>query len=136
MIGFLIVFNLIWTAAAVFLIKQEAPLIFRIIWPVSAAGIWVGVIWSLLHQRRTTFSPLGVEVRNQLGPVSWTQSFEKAHITDFSHDTNMSSGNQSFYRVRLESVLGKKKTLVDGITESTTAAALVKRLEAWKNAGA
>ena len=70
-----------------------------------------------------------MEVRNQLGPVIWTQAFEKSQITGFSHDTNMSSGNTKFYRVRLENVLGKKKTLVDGITESTTAAALVKRLE-------
>jgi hypothetical protein len=44
----------------------------------------------------------------------------------------MTSNNTSFYRVRLESVLGKKTTLADGITESTTATALVKRLEAWK----
>lgn len=132
MIVFLIVFDLIWTAAAVFLIKQHAPLVFRIVWPVSAACIWVGVIWSLLHKRSVTFSASGVEVKNQLGPVIWTQAFEKTSITGFSHDSNMTSGNTKFYRVRLESVLGKKKTLVDGITESTTAAALVKRLGVWK----
>jgi hypothetical protein len=47
----------------------------------------------------------------------------------------MSSNQTSFYRVRLESVLGKKKTLADGITEATTAAALVKRLDRWKKSG-
>jgi hypothetical protein len=132
MIVFLVFFDLIWTAAAVFLVIQEAPLIFRIVWPVSAAAIWVGVIWSLLHQRSATFSGTGVHVRNQLGPVIWTQDFDKSQITGFSHDTNMSSGNTSFYRVRLESITGKKKTLADGITESATAAALVRRLEDWK----
>ncbi len=134
MIVFFIIFDLIWTAAAVFLIIQEAPLIFRIVWPASAAAIWVGVIWSLLHKRSVTFDSAGVNVRNQLGPVIWMQGFEKSQITGFSHDTNMSSGNTKFYRVRLESVIGKRKTLVDGITESTTAEALVKRLEAWKSA--
>lgn len=133
MIVFLIIFDLIWTAAAVFLIIQEAPLIFRIVWPASAAAIWAGVIWSLLHKRSVTFDSAGVNVSNQLGPVIWTQDFDKSQITGFSHDTNMSSGNTNFYRVRLESVIGKKKTLVDGITESTTAAALAKRLEDWKS---
>jgi hypothetical protein len=133
MIVFFIIFDLIWTAAAVFLVLEEAPLLFRIVWPVSAAAIWAVVIWSLLHKRSVTFDSAGVNVRNQLGPVIWTQGFEKPQITGFSHDTNMSSGNINFYRVRLESVIGKKKTLVDGITESTTAAALVKRLEEWKS---
>ena len=132
---FLILFNLIWTAAAVFLIKQHAPLIFRMVWPVSAAGIWVLIVWNILHKRTVTFSGTGLAVRNQLGPVIWTQAFEKAYITGFSHDTNMSSNQTSFYRVRLESVLGKKKTLADGITEATTAQALVKRLDRWKKSG-
>lgn len=131
-IAFLIFFDLIWTTVAVFLVKENAPLVFRVVWPVSAAGIWMLVIWNIFHQRSVTFGSSGVEVRNQLGPVIWTQAFEKAQITRFSHDSNMSSGNTRFYRVRLESVLGKKKTLVDGITGSNTAAALVKRLKAWK----
>lgn len=132
MIAFLIIFDLIWTAVAVFLIHQHAPLIFRIVWPVSAAVIWLIVLWNILHKRTVGFNASGLEVRNQLGPIIWTQAFEKSQITGFSHDTNMTSNNTSFYRVRLESVLGKKKTLADSITESTTAAALVKRLEAWK----
>jgi hypothetical protein len=132
LIVFLIIFDLIWTGAAVFLIQQHAPLIFRIVWPVSAAVIWLIVLWNLLHKRSVTIDSTSIQVRNQLGPVIWTQSFEKSQITGFSHDTNMTSNNTSFYRVRLESVLGKKTTLADGITESTTAAALVKRLEAWK----
>jgi len=132
LIVFLIIFDLIWTTAAVFLIQQNAPFIFRIVWPVSAAVIWLIVLWNLLHKRSVTFNSAGLEVPNQLGPVIRTQSFGKSQITGFSHDTNMTSNNTSFYRVRLESVLGKKTTLADGITESTTAAALVKRLEAWK----
>lgn len=132
LIIFLIVFDLIWTGVAVFLITQHAPLIFRIVWPVSATIIWLIVLWNLLHKRSVTFSRTGIEVRNQLGPVIRTQTFDKSHIAGFSHDTNMTSNNTRFHRVRLESVFGKKTTLADGITETATAAALVKRLEAWK----
>ncbi len=132
LIVFLIIFDLIWTGAAVFLILQDAPLIFRVIWPLSSTVIWLLVFWCILHKRTVTFSPTGLEVRNQIGPVISTELFEKSQITGFSHDTNMSSNNTTFYRVRLESVLGKKKTLVDGITESTTAAALARRLDSWR----
>jgi hypothetical protein len=133
LIVFLIIFNLIWTAAAVFLIAQQAPLIFRIVWPVSATVIWLIVFWNILHKRSVTFNTAGLELRNQLGPYIRTRTFEKSRITGFSHDTNMTSNNTRFYRVRLEDVMGKRATLADGITESTTAAALVKRLESWKN---
>jgi hypothetical protein len=132
LIVFLTIFDLIWTAAAVFLIAQQAPLIFRIVWPVSATVIWLIVFWNILHKRSVTFNTAGLELRNQLGPYIRTRTFEKSRITGFSHDTNMTSNNTRFYRVRLEDVMGKRATLADGITEATTAAALVKRLEAWK----
>lgn len=132
LIIFLVVFDLVWTAAAVFLIKQHAPLVFRIVWPISAAIIWLIVLWNLLHKRSVTLSSTGIEVRNQIGPVIRTQTFDKSQIAGFSHDTHMTSNNTNFYRVRLESVFGKKTTLADGITETTTAAAFIKRLDAWK----
>lgn len=130
---FLLVFNLIWTAAAIFLIYQKAPLIFRIVWPVSSAVIWLILIWQLLHKRSVSFSPLGLEIINQLGPVIWKRQVEKSRITGFKHDSNMSSNNATYYRVRLESVTGQKFTLADGITNSNSAAALAKRLETWRS---
>jgi hypothetical protein len=134
LIVFLIIFDLIWTAAAIFLIQQQAPLVFRIVWPLSAAAIWLIVFWNVLHKRSVKFNTTGLELRNQLGPYIRTRVFEKSRITGFSHDTNMTSNNTRFYRVRLEDVMGKRATLADGITEATTAAALVTRLESWKKA--
>ena len=58
--------------------------------------------------------------------------FDKAQITGFASATNMSSNQTTFYRVWLTSEPGKTKTLVDNITEATTAEALVKRLENWR----
>jgi hypothetical protein len=130
---FLFFFNIIWTGAAVALIVQHAPLIFRLVWPISAAAIWFSIIWQIFHKRIVTIRPDVMEVRNQWGPVIHTRNFEKSQILGFSHDTNMSSNNTSCYRIRLESVFGKKTTVVDNITESATAEVLAKRLDAWKN---
>lgn len=132
LIVFLVVFNVIWTAVAALLIHKHAPLIFRIVWPVSAAGIWLAVLYQLLHRRTVTFSVMGLEVTNETGPLASSRKLEKSQIIGFSHDTNMNSGNTVFYRVRMEDVFGKKTTLVDGITESATAAALAGRLEDWR----
>lgn len=129
---FLVIFNLIWTAVAVVLLKQKAPLVFQIVWPCSAGVIWLTIFWQLLYKRTATFTGSGLKLIHQLGPVSRGEVFEKSRITGFSHDTNMTSNNTSFYRVRLENVLGKKKTVADGINCSTTAEALVQRLETWK----
>jgi hypothetical protein len=133
MILFLVVFDLVWTGAAVLMIKQNAPLIFQIVWPVSAGVIWLMIFWTLLHQRKATFDPGGLLIIEKLGPISWKKAFDQSAIIGFSHDTNMSSGNTRFYRVRLENVMGKKHTIMDGITESTTAEILVRRLQEWKS---
>jgi hypothetical protein len=132
MIVFLIIFDMIWTGAAVLLVKQNAPLIFLVVWPVSAAAIWLSVIWQLLHQRTVTLDAAGLQVRNRLGPFGWNRDFTKSRVISFSHDSNMSSGNTRYYRVRLEDVLGKKTTLVDGITGSNAAEALKSRFDQWK----
>jgi hypothetical protein len=132
LIVFLVIFNLVWTAAAIILVKQDAPLIFQIIWPFSAGAIWLSIFWQLLYQRTVTFTRDGLKLRHQLGPVSREEMIQKSQITGFSQDTNMTSNNVNFYRIRLESVLGKKKTVADGINRSITAEALVQRLEDWK----
>jgi hypothetical protein len=122
----------IWTAAAVFLIIQEAPLIFRLVWPLSAAAIWVIILWSLLHKRSVSFLPTELHVRNQLGPYTWSRTLEKPSILAFHHDSNMSSNNTQFYRIRAEDVLGRHTTLVDNLVGERTAASLAKRMETWR----
>jgi hypothetical protein len=132
MILSLLVFNVVWTVAAVFLVKQNAPLIFQIVWPVSATLIWVLIFWTLLHARQVTFDAAGLLIENRLGPFRWKKFLEKSFITGFQHDSNMSSGTTRFYRIRLESVTGKKHVVVDGLTEASTAEILTRRLDAWR----
>lgn len=129
---FLFVFNLFWTAAAIVLVAQQAPLIFRIVWPASSAVIWLIVIQQILHKRHITFSRDALEVVNQFGPVIRSKTIARDRIAGFSHDTNMSSNNTRYYRIRLVDHQGGKLTLADGIAGSIAAETLAARLEAWR----
>ncbi len=130
----LIVFNVTWSAVALMLFDREAPWLFRIVWSVSAAFIWLVIIRMALHKRSVSFGGEALTVTNQFGPVIWNRNHNKRDILAFKHDSNMTSGNQSFYQVKLESLTGRKEILVDNITESNTAAALCGLLEKWKQA--
>ena len=134
-IAFPFLFNLVWTGIAVMLVRQNALLIGQILWILSAAFIWLLILWRLLYRRTVAFTRDGVKLRHQLGPASREETIGKSQITGISHDSNMISNNAKFYRVRLETAQGKKKTVADGIKGSTAAEALVMRLEAWKQSG-
>lgn len=127
--GFLLVFNLVWTAVAVVLIQQQAPLPFRIAWPLSAALIWLVIGWQLLHRRTITMADGGLDVRNQLGPAQWRIDLPHDRIAGYSFDSNMQSNNRPFYRVRVKTLAGKQHTLLGGISEVAAAEALVDHLE-------
>jgi hypothetical protein len=135
MLVFLFLFNLVWTGAAVLLVVKDAPLMFRVIWIGSAAGIWVTIIYQLIHGRRVTVSASEIVVANSLGPWTRTARRQRSEIAGFSHGSGGSSGNTTFYRVQMEDVFGKTMTLVDNITEVGTAQELVRRMETWWNNG-
>lgn len=130
---FLLLFGTVWFAAFLFMEYQGAPLIFRLVWGISAPLILGLGVWMSLHSRRVEIRAGALRILNRLGPFySWQESFEPRHLTGFTHESNMQSNNQFFYRVQAETIFGKKKTLFDGITESVTAEALAKRLEQWR----
>lgn len=129
----LLFFNLIWTAAAVFLLQSNAPLIFKLVWPVSAAAIWIGIAWMALHGREVKVDQDGISVINRLGPYTWSIRIERSRVAGFSHDTNMTANETRFYRVRVEDVMGRKLTLVDGLTASVCAEDLEGRFQRWKS---
>lgn len=133
---FLLLFGTVWFAAFLFMSYQGAPLIFRLVWGISAPLILALGVWLSLHSRRVEIKAGELRILNRLGPFySWQESFEPRHLTGFTHDSNMQSNNQFFYRVRAETIFNKRKTLFDGITESVTAEALAKRLEQWRKRG-
>lgn len=135
MLAFLLVFNLIWTTVAVVLWVQDAPWMFKLIWPLSAAGLWVLIVWNALLSRTLTLDDTGLRLLNRLGPAQWQLELARDQITGFACDSNMQSNNRSIYRVRAESVFGRKHTLVGGISHLPTAEALTAALERWRKGG-
>jgi len=125
------VFNLIWTGIAIVLFHQNAPFIFRAVWSISAAAIWWGVFWSLLHRRKTTLDTYSLSVRNQLGPIAWTHTLDKTAIREFNLTEGAQSNSTQFYKVRAETLAGKRHVIADNLTDKPTAEALAARLNAW-----
>lgn len=132
MIAFLLVFNLVWTGVSIVLWLQDAPWLFKLIWPVSAAAIWVLIVWNALLGRTITLEDTGLRVVNRLGPAQWQLDLARDQITGFACDSNMQSNNRHIYRVRAESVFGRKHTLVGGISDLATAETLTAALERWR----
>lgn len=130
---FLLLFGVIWSVIFFVLVNQGAPWLFRIVWGVTSPLILGIGLWTLLHRRLVEITPDELRIQHSVGPFySWKETFAPRHITGFTHDTNMQSGNQFYYRVRAETTFGKTKTLADGFTESVTAETLAKRLDDWR----
>lgn len=130
---FLLLFGLIWSAGFLFMQAKGAPLIFRLFWGITSPLILGGSVWTLLHSLRLEINTRELRILNRVGPFySWLEIFEPRHITGFIHDSNTQAGNKFYYRVRAETIFGKTKTLVDGITESVTAETLARRLDEWR----
>lgn len=130
---FFLLFGLIWSAGFLFLHLQGAPLIFRLFWGTTSPLILMFAVWMLLHSRSIEINQREMRILNRVGPFySWQETFEPRHFTGFIHDSDMQSTNKFYYRVRGETIFGKPKTLVDGITESVTAETLALRLDQWR----
>jgi hypothetical protein len=133
---FMIAFGAIWTGFLVVILVQDAPLIFKLAWGISAPLIELFGIYLLIHQRKLEFSDDSLRVMNQAAPFyADTKTLEPRHIVQFTQDGYMHSGTVRYYRVRAETIFGKKLTLIDGITDETTAEELVKRFEKWRGRG-
>lgn len=129
----LLIFGTLWSGVLVVLILQNAPLLFKIIWGISAPIIELIGLRMLLHQRRVEFSRDQMKVVNQIGPIHQkTETFEPHLIMGFKQEVYMTSNSTAYYRVRAETTYGKPITLADGMTNETTAERLKNSLQAWK----
>jgi hypothetical protein len=129
---FLLLFNIIWTGFAVFLIKQQAPLLFRIVWPVSATLIWVGIVYMASHSRNVYLTPDRLDILNCYGPIRRTRTRSRETLAEFFNNSNMQSGNTTYYRVVALGKDNRQNVVADGIKKATTAAALTRSLEQWR----
>ncbi len=129
---FLLLFNIVWTGFAIFLIKQQAPWLFRIIWPVSATLLWVGIAYMASHSRKVFLTPDRLDIFNFYGPIRRTRTLARETLRNFSHNSNMSSGNTTYYRVFALGKDNREHVVADGIKGTTTAAALARSLQHWR----
>lgn len=133
---FLLLFGVVWSAAFVLMCDQGAPFIFRLVWGVTSPLILGIGVMTLLRGWRVEISRDELRMLNRIGPFySWNEAYAPRHFIGFTHDSNMQSGNQFYYRVRGETTFGKTKTLIDGIAESITAETLAKRFDEWRKQG-
>lgn len=131
---FMILFGVVWFAAFFGMMLGSAPFIFQLVWGITAPLILGSGLWLLVHHRRVELAADEMRIIDTATSLyTKRQSYAPRHFTGFSHDSNMQSGNQFYYRVRGETTFGKKLTLIDGITESVTAETLAARLEQWRN---
>lgn len=132
MIAFLIFFDIIWSAAFVFMLLNEAPIFFTVLWGISSSAIWVGILWMALHRRSLHVEADGIRICHALGPFKhWDVYLRRAEIDKFTHDSNMTSGSTSYYRVAAKLHSGKSVTLADGIAGAVVAEVLRMRFDAW-----
>ena len=132
MLVFLVLFDVLWTAAFVFMWIKRAPLIFIGVWGVSSMAIWASIVWMILHRRTVSFDGRGLVIVRELGPFrKWEERLQKPEISGFADDSNMSSGTAIYGRVKAKLRNGKTSTIADSIEGSVVTQALVKRLEKW-----
>lgn len=131
----LLIFGSIWMAVLAVLIVQDAPLLFKLVWGVSAPLIELYAVWLLLHQSKVEFGPDSLRISTQVGPF-WGRvvTLRADEIVQFAPQESMRSGQTTYYKVRVETTIRQWHTLADGITEQTTASELARRLQQWKSA--
>lgn len=132
---FLLLFNLIWTAAAVFLVLSDAPMIFKIFWPVSAAGIWLMVVYQATSRQELIVDGDRLRVSSRWLLQSRTESIPVRDVVEFSHSSNMRVNQTAYYTLKAVIPGGGKKTLLQGIAGESAALGLKRHLELWKEAG-
>jgi Protein of unknown function (DUF3592) len=131
-LGFLIIFDLVWTALSVLLWVQRAPFIFIAVWTVSSLALWMLIFWIALYRRAASFDSDRIHLKHDLGPFRhWETSLPKSDISGFAHDCNLNSGNTALYRVQAVMKAGRKVTVADGINGSMTAEVLAERMKQW-----
>jgi hypothetical protein len=131
-IGFGVFFSVIWSVIAVVLILSGAPLIFKLIWPLTSIGLWMLIAWQTLHRRLAIFEDRELTVIDEMGPWKWTRSIPRDGVIDVMTNVNMQAGATRYHQVQVKNTQGKKIAVVDGIIGETEANSVVKLILEWR----
>jgi hypothetical protein len=107
----LTLFAVVWTAAVVFMIMKKAPILFPIVFGLFDVLILLGLVDVWFAANRVVVSHGGVSARGGLLALGREQSVDADQIESIRPVTNMQSGNQVFYSIKLYRRGGKGVTL-------------------------
>lgn len=130
---FLGIFNLIWTAVSVFLWYSDAPMIFKVVWPLSSAGIWLLIIYQMVSSRELRLERGEAHVVRRILIYQSKSVVPVDSVTGVLHDTNSNVNGMPYYRVKLETAMGQRITVASGLAGESAALGLVRQLERWRN---
>lgn len=130
---FLVFFDLLWTGMAVFLWISDAPILFRMVWPVSAAGIWLLVIHLLVSRKELRLEGNQIALRSVSLAGVKLDRISADDVAGFSHSSNTQVGNTRYYVLWVDRVDGGKVTIADGIAGDSVVSELEHHLEQWRS---
>lgn len=125
----LTVVTLFWSAAVYFLITQDAPLLFPIVFGLidllliySVASMWFGT-------SRTIARPDGLEVTNRILGLGGTSTIRREEIDAIDLKIGMQSGDKAYYRVYVRTHERKKHDIATGIRDKQEARWVIDTLQ-------
>ncbi len=131
-IVFLFLFNVIWTGISIFLWNSDAPMIFKIVWPATSAGIWLLVLYQMVSRVHVSLGNGEMHVTRRILVYQSHVVVPAGEIVSFSHGTNSSVNSTHYYWVKLETTIGQSITVASGIAGEPAALGLVRHLERWR----
>ncbi len=124
----LTLFTLIWSVVVWFLIHDEAPLLF----PIVFGLVDVFLVFSLLNlwfkQSRVTFHSRGVRAASRWLIFGRMHSFDASEIARFDSAVGFTAGQHLYYKMQLITRAEKKITVANGIPNKPEADWLVQEM--------
>ncbi len=125
----LTLFAVVWTAAVVFMIMKKAPIFFPIVFGFFDVLILLGLFDMWLAANRVSVSRGGIRVRGGVLALGREKSVDAGRVEDIKPGSNMQSGNQVIYNIKLHRRGGGSITLgkyIQGRRRAESVAEMIK----------
>lgn len=124
------VFTIVWVCVSVGLLYSDAPIVFRIVFPLSSLAILAITVWLWLEKTSLNFGTDGVEVQGGLLGMGKRRRFEQRDIRSLVVETSGTrSGSTVYQQVTLKTRDGETKKLVSGIARRSDAQTIATKIE-------
>jgi len=128
---FLLLFNIIWTGFAIFLLQSDAPLLFKIIWPATSAGIWILLFYQMTSSRELRLENGQISLTRRIFIYKSVATFPSSSVSAITHGTNSRVNNTNYYWVKISTSAGDNFTVATGIAGESAALGITRNLRHW-----